>query len=119
MPLSDQSKSYLSELIRLNKKDLIAIGYQKLTVDGTAGGVSLTVPTNASYALIVLESSVTGQVAIRYLECGNTVYAVTATDGIGRSHLDAFDIDGKENMTNFRAIQTTAGTHTLHVQYYK
>lgn len=119
MPIPDNSKSYLNELIRLNKKDLISIGYQKLTVDATADGVSLTVPNDATYALMVVESNVTGAIAIRYLECGNTVYTVSTTDGIGRSHLDAFDVDGKQNLTNFRAIQTTAGTHTLHIQYYK
>lgn len=116
MPLSDQSKSYLSELIRLNKKDLIAIGYEKLTVAGTAVGLA-SIPTEARYALVVVESSVASGMAIRYLEYGA---APTASDGIGRANLDAFDIHGRQNMVNFKAIQTTgASTNTLHIQYYK
>lgn len=115
MPLSDQSKSYLSELIRLNKKDLIAIGYEKLSVTGTAAGLA-SVPTDAKYALVVVESTIASGMAIRYLEYGA---APTTSDGIGRSNLDAFDIHGKPNMINFKAIQTGAGTHTLHIQYYK
>jgi len=36
-----------------------------------------------------------------------------------RTTLDTFDITGAPNLINFRAIQVAAGTHTLHVQYYK
>lgn len=109
---SDQSKQYLQELLRLTKYNLTACEYEKLSVAGTA--VSLTVPTHANYALIVLQSSITTP-AIRYLEYGTP----TSTDGIPRSNLDAFDIHGYQNLTNFKAIQVGAGTHTLHIQYYK
>jgi hypothetical protein len=115
----DQSKIYIQDLVRLNKYNLTAIGYQKLTVDNTSGGVALTVPADATYALMELESSVTTGIVIRYLECGKTIYTVTTTDGIGRAHLDAFDVHGAHNLNNFRAIQAQAGTHTLHIQYYK
>lgn len=117
MPIIDQDKFYSAELVRIAKQNLIAIGYQKLTVDNTASGVSLTVPDNATYALVEVESSATG-IAIRYLETGPK-FTVTSTDGIGRSNLDGFDIHGAQNLTNFRAIQAQAGTHTLHIQYYK
>jgi hypothetical protein len=38
---------------------------------------------------------------------------------MSRSNLDTFDITGASNLVNFRAIQIAAGTHTLHIQYYK
>lgn len=118
MPFGDESKQYLSQLLTLNRYNLKAIGWQSLTVDATSGGVALTVPTNATYALIVVESTITTP-AIRYLECGNSVQPVTATVGIPRSNLDVLDIQGKENLINFRAIQVGAGTHSLSIQYYK
>jgi len=118
MTYADSGKLAIQELVKLTKKNLIACGYQKLTVDNTAGGVSLTVPADANYALIVLESTAIG-IAIRYLEVGPATYAVSTTDGIGRSNLDAFDSHGYQNLKNFRAIQAQSGTHTLHIQYYK
>jgi len=111
-------RSYLSSLLTLNKANLIAIGFQSLTVDSTAAGVSLTVPDNAKYALIVTESTATGT-AVRYLECGPGAATVTSAVGIPRSNLDAFDIQGYQNLINFRAIQAQSGTHQLSVQYYK
>lgn len=109
---ADQSKQYLKELIGLTRANLNACGYQKLTVAGTA--VQLTIPAESKYALIIVQSSITTP-AIRYLEYG----VPTATDGIPRSDLDAFDIQGSQNLANFSAIQVSAGTHTLHIQYYK
>jgi hypothetical protein len=111
-------KLLLEELVKISKQNLTAIGYQKLTVDATVGGVSLTVPTDAKYALIVVESDLTTP-AIRYLECGNTVFAVTSSNGIPRSNGDAFDVQGRQNLVSFKAIQVGAGTHALNIQYYK
>jgi hypothetical protein len=111
----NQSKSFLAELVKINKSNLLAFGYQKLTVAGTV--VGLTIPTGATYALITVESSLTTP-AIRYLEL-NLVTPPSATDGMSRSNLDTFDITGASNLVNFRAIQIAAGTHTLHIQYYK
>ncbi len=111
----DQSKEYLKQLLQLTRYNLVACGYQKLTVAGTA--VQLTVPTDTRYAIVVVQSSITTP-AIRYLELGGGTLP-TATDGIPRSELDAFDIQGAQNLANFRAIQVGAGTHTLHIQYYK
>jgi len=118
MVQNDQSKQYLQELLKITRYNSKAIGWQSLVVDSTVGGLSLTVPIDATYALVVVESTATGT-AIRYLECGNSVTTVTSTIGIPRSNLDAFDIQGKENLVNFRAIQAQAGTHTLSIQYYK
>ena len=115
----NQSKEFLETLLSYTKYNKKAIGWQSLTVDATVAGVSLTIPANATYALIVVESTVTSGSVIRYLECGNTITTVTSTVGIPRAHLDAFDVQGAENLTNFRAIQVTAGTHQLSIQYYK
>lgn len=112
----NQSKSYLSELVRLNKYNLIACGYEQLTVAGTAVGLA-SIPADAKYALIEVESSITTP-AIRYLELGNATLP-TASTGIRRSDTGAFDITGRPNLINFRAIQIGAGTHKLNVQYYK
>lgn len=111
----NQSKSFLAELVRLNKYNLLAFAYQKLSVSGTV--VSLTVPAGATYAMISVESSLTTP-AIRYLEIGDKV-PPTNTDGIIRSNLDAFDVTGYPNLFNFRAIQVAQGVHTLHIQYYR
>lgn len=116
MPIgADSSKQLLHELLILTKKNNIAVGYQKLTVDGTVK--SLTVPNDATYALIVVESSIATE-AIRYLELGATT-PPSATDGIPRSDTNAFDVVGYQNLINFRVTQVAAGTHTLHIQYYK
>jgi hypothetical protein len=112
----NQSKSYLSELVRLNKYNLIACGYEQLTVAGTAVGLS-SIPPDAKYALVEVESSITTP-AIRYLELGNTILPTSST-GIRRSDTEAFDITGRPNLINFRAIQISAGTHKLNIQYYK
>lgn len=108
----DQSKSYLKDLLQITRYNLVACGYQKLTIDGTAR--SLTVPTGARYAFIIVESTI-ATAAIRYLENGTP----TASDGMPVSNLSGFDIQGAENLKNFKAIQVAAGTHALNIQYYK
>lgn len=118
MVRSDQNKQYTSELVMLAKYNLIACGFEKLTVDSTSGGVPLaSVPANARYALVVVESDATGT-AIRYKQLGK-VYPPTSSEGIPRSNLDVFDLQGYQNILNFRAIQAVAGTHTLQIEYYK
>jgi hypothetical protein len=117
--MSDQTKDYTKKLIDIANKNLVAFEYQKLTVDQTAGGLALTVPTGATYAICVIESAVATAPHIRYLECGPAAHTLSTSDGIGRSNLDAWDIQGAENLRNFRIIRTAAGATTLHVQYYK
>lgn len=111
----NQSKSYLDQLLRQQRYNLTAIGYQQLVVGGTA--VALTVPAGATYALIEVESDLTTP-AIRYLELGDLTLP-TASTGIRRSNLDGVDIEGRPNLENFRAIQISAGTHKLNVVYYR
>jgi hypothetical protein len=115
MVRSDSGKSYLSELVSLSKRNLVAIGYEKITI--TTPASSFTVPADAKYALCVLESTATG-IAVRYLELGGLTLPTTTT-GLPRSNGDSFDIQGAQNLTNFRAIQAQAGTHVLNVVYYK
>ncbi len=111
----NQSKSYLDQLLRHQKYNVTAIGYQQLTVGAEA--VNLTIPDGATYAMIEVESDLTTP-AIRYLELGDTTLP-TASTGIRRSNLDGMDITGRPNLENFRAIQVGAGTHKLNVVYYK
>ena len=115
MEFGNQSKSYLSELNRITKYNLIACGYEQLAVTGSVA--SLTVPINARYALIEVESSISTP-SIRYLELGSKTLPTTST-GIRRSDGTAFDVTGYQNLLNFRVIQTGAGTHKLNIQYYK
>ena len=98
------------------KKELIAVGYQKLTVTGVTAQ-SLTVPTSAVYAEIRVESATTTGVIMRYLMLGATT-PPTTTDGMALSYLDLFDITNGDNVRNFRVI-AVSGSHTLHIQYYK
>ena len=111
--MSDQSKDYLKKLVDTNNKYYIAIGYQKLTVAGSV--VSLTIPVGTTYAEIRFESSITTE-AVRYRIDGGLP---TSTDGMLLMALDVFDITGPENLRNFKAIQVAAGTHILHITYYK
>lgn len=119
MEFGNQSKSYLSILTRLGLNSFKTIGYQKLTVDGTVGGLSLTIPTGAKYARLSFESSIASTtVAARYKTVG-PISPVTATDGMQIRDGLVFDLIDNQNLVNFRVIQATAGTHTLHIEYGK
>jgi len=111
---SDISKEFLRILVQNAKNSFKAFAYEKLSIGAVAS--SLTVPSGTKYAEIRLESSVTSSVPVRYLLTG---VAPTTTDGMALNNLDLFDITDYQNIINFKAIQTTAGTHTLHVTYYK
>lgn len=97
-------------------KDLIACGYQKLTVTG-ASAQALTVPTGATYCEIRVESATTTGIIMYYLLLGTTT-APTTSSGIPLTYLDIFDITGGDNVVNFRVI-AVSGSHTLHIQYFK
>lgn len=106
-------KILLQELVNLTKRSYIAIGYQKLTVDGTVK--TLTLPTDALYADIQLESSIATP-AIRYKIDGGVV---SATDGMFLLTGSQIDVSSRENLIHFQTTQVGAGTHTLHITYYK
>ena len=115
MNTSDQNKSYSSKLLELSKYNLTCCGYQQITVDDTAA--HLTIPTNAKYAICIVESDATG-VAVRFLELNDKTLP-TDTTGMPRADADSFDISGAENLKNFRVIQAQSGAHLLNVSYYK
>lgn len=112
---ADQAKQYLAELVGLNKYNLIGTGYESLTVAGTA--VSLTVPAEAQYAEMRLESSIT-TLAVRHLQLGSKTLP-TAGVGMPLFDTDVYTVIGYQNLVNFRAIQEAAGTHHLNIQYFK
>lgn len=114
MVSSDQNKSYTSELVYLNKKYLVANGYEKLTVTGAVDAPA-SIPTGTTYMLIAVESATTSGVVMRYLETGAVP---TTTDGMPLEHLTRFDVTGSQNVQNFKVI-AVSGSHTLHIQYYR
>lgn len=111
------SKTQILKTATLFNKSLKACGYQKLVIDG-ASAQALTVPTEASYAEIRLESDVTSSIPVRYLMLGATT-PPTTTDGLALNHLDFFDVPDGDNLRNLRFIEASNGVHTLHIQYYK
>jgi hypothetical protein len=103
-------KELLQKLVNQVNRTYIAIGYEKITIDGTAK--TLTLPTDAIYAEFRYE----GTTSARYRIDGT---APTTTDGMLISNLDVFDILNRENLSRFKAIHTAAGTDVLHITYYK
>ncbi len=114
----NSSKSYLLELTRLTKYNLIACGYEKLIVSGATAQKLISIPNDARYMELSLESSITATVPVRYLMLG-TPNPPTTTNGLPLRDGTFFDITGRPNMENFRAIEATAGTNVIHIQYYK
>lgn len=114
---TDNSKSYLRELVRLNKYNLIACGYQKLDVS-SAGVKSLTIPDGATYMEIASTSDNITTIPMFYLMLGDVV-PPTATEGLPLKDGTFFDVLGRSNIENFRVIRTGADTNTLYIQYYK
>lgn len=112
----NQSKSYLSQLLRNSLNSFKAFGYEAITVDGTVK--NLTIPDGAKYALMKLTSTATGN-AVNYLEFGGSVTPVSTTVGLPIADGTAFDITDAANLAGFQVTQIQAGTHILYVQYYK
>jgi hypothetical protein len=112
--MENQSTTEIVRAIRYSP-NLVAFGYQKLTVTGGTAQ-SLTVPTGAIYAELRVESATTSGIIMRYLMIAGT--APTTTDGMALSHLDLFDITNGDNVANFKVI-AVSGSHQLHIQYYK
>lgn len=114
---SDSFTSILKELIKITKKERVAIGYEKLVVTGGTAQGLVSIPNDVNYMKIRVESATTTGIIVRYNLLG-TSKAPTVTDGMALSYLDLFDVVGKPNIINFRVIAVSA-THTLHVQYFK
>jgi hypothetical protein len=112
---------YSNDLRRINTTllgiDLTACGYEALAFT-TSGVKTPAVPAGTVYMEIRIESSVTTGIVGRYLNLG-AVTAPSSTVGLAVSHMDFFDVAGQDAVNNLRIIQTQAGTHTAHIQYYK
>ena len=111
----DQSKSYLSQLVKSALNSPVPFGYEKITVDGTVK--NLTIPTGATYATVTIESSVTTGVVIRALQ--SKVTTVSTTVGQGWRDGGVFDITNAQGLTGFQVTQAQAGTHNIYVEYFK
>jgi len=111
----NQSKSYLSALLKNSNNSFKAFSYESITVDGTVK--NLTIPINAKYALITVESDVTSGVVARYLETKQT--PVSTTNGLSLRDGSVIDITDAQNLIGFQITQAQAGTHVIKVQYYK
>ena len=110
----NQSKSYLAAILKSWVNSPKAYSYEKITVDGSVK--QLTVPADAIFAELMLESDLLSPtVATRYMFKGDP----SSTDGMGLINLDKISVSEKENLINFKITQAAAGTHTLHVTYYK
>ncbi len=110
----NQSKSYLSKILRSDLNSFKAFAYQQITVSGTVQG--FTIPDGAKYALCVLESDATG-IAARYLETLSTT--VASGTGMPLLNMATFDITDAENLRQFQIIQEAAHTTKLNITYYK
>lgn len=114
--MSTKNETYILNLIaKALMNQPRSIGYEKLSLSSSAQNLT-SVPTNATYAVCRLESSVTTGVVARFRRDGA---AATSTDGVALQHLELFDISEKQNISNLSIIQTTAGTHVLHVEYFQ
>ena len=110
---------HLLELIRKALTvDRSATTFEQLSVAGSV--VSLpSIPTDATYAIVTLESTDTSSIVVRTTE-GKSTPSVTV--GLPKTNLDSWDILGAENIKNTQLIATTLGqsaTNVLNVQYYR
>ena len=117
MVLIDEIKILVRELIRITRKERECIGYETLTVTGVNAQQLASIPADATYMEIRVESATTTGVIMRYKLLGNTNLPTT-TQGMALTYLDLFDVNGRPNLENFRII-AVSGSHTIHVQYYK
>lgn len=117
MNFGNQTKSYSELQLKAALNGFKAFDYESITVNGTVK--NLTIPPNAKYALITVESSVTSGVVARYLEFGGSSTVVTTTLGLALRDGSVFDITDAQNLAGFQITQAQGGTHVIKVQYYK
>ncbi len=110
----NQSKSFLSELVRLGSNSFKSFGYESIIVDSTVK--ALTIPSGAKYAILSLESDGSGVVA-RVLQ--NLNFTVSSTVGLGIRDGFVGDITDAENLRGFRITETASNTTVLKVEYFK
>ena len=85
-------------------------GRERLTVDATAGGVSLTIPTAGRYCNMRLETA-----QIRFTLDGST--APTTTVGRLLEVGEILELESIEEMEAFAAIRTGAVSGVLDIEY--
>lgn len=88
----------------------VATSRQRLTIDNTAGGVTLTVPANAIAAIGRLE---TAQVRFTL-----DTSAPTTSAGMLLEVGERLYFDGRVELTNFKAIRTGGTSGVLDVEFY-
>jgi len=112
----NQSKSYLSQLVQNALNSFKAFAYEKITVDATVK--TLTIPTGAKYAQMVLESDIASPAyAARYLITKQTT--VSSTEGFPLTNGSVIDVTDFANLQGFQITRVTAGTTYLYVQYFR
>lgn len=106
----------ITKLLQIVSTGHRAVGHEVITFSADTV-YSLTVPTEARYALMVLEQAgATGaRKVIRFWEDGSNP---TSTEGLSRGDMDAWDIVSYSNLKDFKAIRSIAGSHKLFIQYY-
>lgn len=98
-----------SGILLLTPGEPVKSSYQKLTIDGTVK--SLTIPTDANRALLVLETA-----AIRFKDDENDP---SSTDGIQIFANQSLVIDNERALHNFKATKKGSSSGVLHILYYK
>lgn len=86
------------------------VGYEILTVGATAA--ALTVPANATKALLVVEGTSTNR--LRFRVDGTDP---TASVGTPLQNTQTLTVEGAETLAAFRAIRADGVDMTLHVMY--
>lgn len=115
------SQGYLNRNSFKTKEKIVnegkAFAYTTLTVDNTIQNIPLSaITTEATMVHLYFESSVTGKAA-RYTYDGTNPVAAT-TGNVLKDDTDFFLYE-MENISKFKIVQETAGTHTLHITYLK
>ena len=115
LEFGNQSKSYLSKLVRQGANSFVSMGFEQITVDATIQ--RLTVPAGAKYALCVIESDNTTAIVARCLQH----YSSSLASGVGVPLKDGstFDITMTENLSGFCITEEAAHTTILNVEYFK
>jgi hypothetical protein len=110
---ANNSQTNLENIVRALTYDATAFANQTITLTNTTVA-SLTVPSGSKYALCYISSATTTDF-IRYWLDGSTP---TSTQGIKRSAETAFDINGADDIKNFKCYPSGTGL-VLNVQYFR
>lgn len=111
-----QISDLLKHIAAIAMSNAVCIKTDVLTVDGTVKNLP-NIPTEANYAVITCESSNT---TTAFARCSQSQgYTPSAVNGVPLVDGQKFDILGRDSVSNFKIIQTDAGTHKIWVEYFK